>query len=141
MKKLIVSIIVMVMLLTGCAGFTAFLTAMENPILQRTVQYGVIKHLGQYPHHQPEALNVINRLQKAVDQSIEITVHDLETMAIEFIPWHKLSPEDQFFLLGMIADISYLIRQQVGDGILDSEEKIRVRSFLAWIEQAVRFVR
>lgn len=128
----------MLFLLSGCATMWA---VAENPVFQRTVQYGVIKYLSSEPDKQPQALEIVRQLQSYTEQSAELTVYDLEEMTLEAIPWDKLDPADEFLLLGMIADISELLRDQVGDGLLNADDKVKVRAFLGWIEQAVRFAR
>lgn len=134
MRKLM--LIALLLTLTGCATLMA---VAENPVFQRTVQYGVIKYLSSAPDKQPQALEIVQQLQKYTEQSAELTVYDLEEMTLEAIPWDKLDPADEFLLMGMIADISELLRDQVGDGLLEADDKVKVRAFLEWIEQAVRF--
>ena len=139
MKKLVLSMMAGVLFLTGCATLQGFLAATENPILQRTVQYGVVRYLAANPDQQPEAQRVIDEVRKVVDRPAMVTVFELEQVAIEAIPWDKMDPAGQFLLMGLVADIGYYVRQQVGDGMLDEDDKVRVRDFLYWIEQAVRF--
>ncbi len=141
MKKLLLSLMLFAFLLTGCATLQGFIAATENPIFQRTVQYAVIRYLAAEPEKQPEALRIVNELQRHVEGSAQITVFELEDIAIEKIPWDKLNPADQFLIMGMIADISALLREQVGDGVLDEDSRVKARAFLRWIEQAVVFAR
>lgn len=135
----LLSIMAFVLLLTGCATFQGILAASDNPILQRTIQYAVIRHMAANPGHQEEAVRVIEEVRKAIDRPVLVSVGDLKQVAIAEIPWDKMHPADKFFLQELLKDIAAHIEVQVGDGVLDEEDKVRVRDVLTWIEQAVRF--
>ncbi len=125
--------------LAGCAGFHTFLAATGNPVFQRTVQYATIKFLAGDQEKATEAERIVKGIQRHVHQEAEITIYELETLAIESIPWDKLDKADQFVLIEMISDISAMLRERVGDGQLKEEDKVRVNDFLAWILQAIQF--
>ena len=125
--------------LAGCATLTAFLAATEHPVVKATIQYGVIRYLSNDQEKANEAERIVTEIRSYVDQSAQVTVYELEDLALEKIPWGKLNPADQFILMGMVANIADHLRQEVGDGTISGEQKIRVKDFLTWILQAIRF--
>jgi hypothetical protein len=111
----------------------------ENPAFQTAVQYGVVKYLSGQPDQQPRALEIVHYLQKAVDQEAQVTVSEIEDLAIDKIPWSELDLADQFLLRSMIEDIGVHLRERVGDGVLDDGDRVRLKEFLTWIEHAIHF--
>ena len=129
-------VVLLVLPVVGCA--TMWRVA-ENPAFQTAVQYAVIKYLGKNEDKQPQAKAIIQELQQYADQSAQVTVDDLEQEVLNQIPWSKLDQADECLLRQMVAEIADYIREQVGDGVLDKDDKVRLQEFLGWIEQAICF--
>jgi len=134
---LVIWLVAPALLLAGCATMW---TVAQNPIFQRAVEYGVVKYLSAQPDRQPQALQIVQHLQRSVDQSAQVTVTDLENLAMDQIPWARLDMADQYLLRSMIRDIADHLRAQVGDGVLAEDDKVRLKDFLTWMERAIRFV-
>ncbi len=125
--------------MSGCAILPYFVAATQNPIVQTTVKYGIIKYLTNNPEKKSEADRIVSELIATVDRGAVTTLYELEDKVLDIIPWHKLDNADQYILLGMISSISEMIQKQVSDGILSPKDKLTVRSYLEWIQQAIRF--
>ena len=130
-------VLLMLPLVGGCA--TMWRVA-ENPAFQRAVEYGVVKYLSAQPEQQPQALQIVQHLQRSMDQSAQVTVTDLENLALDKIPWAKLGVADQHLLRSMVRDIADHLRAKVGDEVLAADDKVLLKDFLSWMEQAIQFV-
>ena len=111
----------------------------QNPIVQAGVKRAIVGYMYDRPTKAQYAEELILELKAYSDRQETFTVNDLETLSIDFIPWDRMSREDQGFVLDMIAIISDQLRGMVGDGIIDEDKKIKVRQFFDWILQAIRF--
>ena len=129
-------VLLMLPLVGGCA--TMWRVA-ENPAFQSAVQYAVVKFLSGDNDKQSQAQVIVQRLQQYADQSVQVTIDDLEQQVLDQVPWEKLDTADQYLLRDMIADIADYAREQVGDGVLSSDDKVRLQDFLSWVEQAIQF--
>ncbi|MFW6002290.1 MAG: hypothetical protein ACOCQD_03035 [archaeon] len=129
-------VLFMIVSLFGCA--TAWKVA-ENPAFQTTVQYAVIKFLSNDESKQSQAQVIIQKLQQYTDQSAQVTVDDLKQQVTDQVSWKRLDAADQYLLRKMIDDIAEYAQEQVGEGVLSGDDKVRLQEFLDWIEQAINF--
>jgi len=129
-------VLLMLPLLGGCA--TMWRVA-ENPAFQSAVQYAVIKFLSGDKDKQSQALTIVQRVQQYADQSAQVTIDDLERQVLDQVPWGRLDVADQYLLREMIKDIADYAREQVGEGILSGDDRVKLQEFLSWIEQAILF--
>lgn len=139
MKKLVALIFLIPFLFQSCVALTAFTTAVQNPVLQSAVQYGVIKFLSGNQSKISKAEEIVNKLMKFAEQSAQITISDMEKIVMTSIPWEKLDKADQFILMELLEQISQEVRARIGDGLLEEEDKIKVKEFLYWIKKAIEF--
>lgn len=139
MKKLVALIFLIPFLFQSCVALTAFTTAVQNPVLQSAVQYGVIKFLSGNQSKISKAEEIVNKLMKFAEQSAQITISDMEKIVMTSIPWEKLDKADQFILMELLENISQEVRARIGDGLLEEEDKIKVKEFLYWIKKAIEF--
>lgn len=123
-------------LMASCA--TAW-KVVENPIFQSAVQMAIMEYVQKDEIKANEALRIIEELKKHVDASDTITVSDLENKALTEIPWSKLNRRDRLELRGMISAIAAAMRDKVGSGELDGDERVQVLEFFGWIESAMYF--
>ncbi|MFW6122266.1 MAG: hypothetical protein ACOC80_15390 [Petrotogales bacterium] len=129
-------ILFVIVSLFGCA--TAWKVA-ENPAFQTTVQYAMIKFLSNDESKQSQAQVIIQKLQQYTDQSAQVTVDDLKQQVTDQVSWKRLDAADQYLLRKMIDDIAEYAQEQVGEGVLSGDDKVRLQEFLDWIEQAINF--
>lgn len=129
-------ILFVIVSLFGCA--TAWKVA-ENPAFQTTVQYAMIKWLSDDEDKQSQAQIIVQKLQKYADQSAQVTVDDMEQQVMDQVPWERLDTADQYLLREMIKDIAEYAREQVGEGVLSGDDKVKLKEFLSWIENAIHF--
>jgi hypothetical protein len=122
---------------SGCWATVA--TVASNPVFQTTVQYGVMKYLGKNPDKVSPAERIVDSLIKYTSQETELTIKDLEDLVVESIPWEKLEPADQLLLTNLLITVRDQVRERIGDGLLDAEDKVQVLQFLSWIKQAIYF--
>jgi hypothetical protein len=142
MKKIIKNqmlglLFVCMFIFSGCWATVA--TVASNPIFQTTVQYGVMKYLGKNPEKVSPAERIVDSLIKYTEQETELTIKELEDLVVDSIPWDKLDNADQLILTNLLLTIRDLVRERVGDGILDPNDKVQVLTFLHWIKQAIYF--
>lgn len=137
MKKQLSLLVICVLFLSGCWATVA--TVASNPVFQTTVQYGVMKYLGKNPDKVSPAERIVDSLIKYTEQETELSIKDLELLVAEAIPWDKLDQADKLLLFNLLITIRDLVQERVGDGLLDSEDKVQVLQFLHWIKQAIYF--
>ncbi len=137
--KIAIIIVLALLILQGCAVLSFFVAATQNPVVQTTVKYGIVKYLTNNPEKKSEADRIVSELIATVDRGAVTTLYELEGKVLEAVPWHKLDNADQYILLGMISTISEMIQKQVSDGVLSPKDKLTVKSYLEWIQQAIRF--
>lgn len=139
MKKLVALIFLIPFLFQSCVALTAFTTAVQNPVLQSAVQYGVIKFLSGNQNKISKAEEIVDKLMRFAEQSAQITISDMEKIVMTSIPWEKLDKADQFILMELLEQISQEVRARIGDGLLKEDDKIKVKEFLYWIKKAIEF--
>ena len=138
MNKIITLLLLLTLSFSGCTAISALGTAMENPVLHRTVQYATIKYLSGDEEKALEAERIVLEMLRITDQSLHLSISELEQLAIDIIPWEGLHEADQFILKGLLEDMAGLLRERVGDGDLNPEDRVRVQVFLTWVLQAIR---
>lgn len=134
MRNILIGICLLLM--TGCATMW---TVAQNPIVQAGVKSAIVSYMYDRPSKAQYAEELILELKAYADRQETFTVNDLETLSIDWIPWDRMSREDQGFVLDMIGIISDQLRSMVGDGLIAEDEKIKVKQFFDWILQAIRF--
>lgn len=139
MKRLIALVFLIPFLFQSCVALTAFTTAAQNPVLQSAVQYGVIKFLSGDNKKITKAEEIVDKLMKFSEQSADITISQMEKIVMTSISWEKLDKADQFILIELLEKISHEVRDRIGDGLLNEDDKIKVRDFLYWIKKAIEF--
>lgn len=136
-NQMVVFLCVGMFILSGCWATVA--TVASNPVFQTTVQYGVMKYLGKNPDKISPAERIVNSVIEYTEKDTELRIKDLENLVVDSIPWHKLDPADQLLLTNLLITIRDLVRERVGDGLMDENDKIEVLKFLHWIKQAIYF--
>jgi hypothetical protein len=87
MKQLMLVFLCLIpFLFQSCVALTAFTTAIQNPVLQSAVQYGVIKFLSGDDNKISKAEEIVNKLMKFADQSAQLTISDMEKVVMTSIP-------------------------------------------------------
>ena len=133
MRLFIVSI-----LLLALAGCTTLTTIASNPVAQAGVKYAVAKYFVSHPEKASYAEQLVAEIQAKVDRKEVVTVYDIETLAIDSIPWGALSRPDQIIVMDLIAIAGDQLRSMVGDNIIGEDQRIQVRQFFDWILQAIK---
>ena len=132
-----IALYITLLALAGCATLT---TLAGNPIVQTGVKYGIIRLLSDHPDKQPQALAVIKEVRRYSTQEADATIDDLAQRAMEAVPWSRMNLADQIVAQDMILYASNYLKDMVGDGVLEPDQKVAVRDFLLWIENAVKLV-
>lgn len=133
MKKLLA---IMALVFTGCVS--------SNPqshetdlIIKTSVQYASIKYLSDYQDQIAEAKRLVDGIETTLTENPEVTLTHLETVVYDSIPWQDMKPEDKLLLSTLLGEIKYQVGLKVGEGVLDENDMVFARSFLAWIRQAI----
>ena len=121
--------------LAGCATLT---TIASNPVVQMGVKYAVARYFVSQPDKASYAEQLVAEIKAKVDRKEVVTVYDIETLAIDSIPWGALSRPDQIIVMDLIAIAGDQLRIMVGDNIIGEDQRIQVRQFFDWILQAIK---
>ena len=133
MRLFIVSILLFA--LAGCATLT---TIASNPVAQMGVKYAVARYFVSQPDKASYAEQLVTEIKAKVDRKEVVTVYDIETLAIDSIPWDSLSRPDQIIVMDLIAIAGDQLRSMVGDNIIGESQQIKVKQFFDWILQAIK---
>ena len=121
--------------LAGCATLT---TIASNPVVQAGVKYAVARYFVSQPDKASYAETLVTEIKAKVDRKEVVTVYDIETLAIDSIPWGALSKPDQIIVMDLIAIAGDQLRLMVGDNIIGENQQIKVKQFFDWILQAIK---
>ena len=125
----------MLFALAGCATLT---TIASNPIAQMGVKYAVARYFVSQPEKVSYTEQLVTEIKAKVDRKEVVTVYDIETLAIDSIPWDSLSKPDQIIVMDLIAIAGDQLRLMVGDNIIGENQQIKVKQFFDWILQAIK---
>lgn len=125
----------LLMCMAGCATLTAVAT---NPVAQMGVKYAVARYFVSQPDKASYAENLVAEIKAKVDRKEVVTVYDIETLAIDSIPWDSLSKPDQIIVMDLIAIAGDQLRSMVGNNIINEDQQIKVKQFFDWILQAIK---
>ena len=131
MKKVFIALMMFAVLFTGCA------TIDTNPAARITIQYSILRFIGDSPEKQTEALRLVQDIKGYVDQSQEVSIDALAALATEWIPWERLHPADRFLLAEIMIAVSNHLKEQVGSGVIEAEALVELGVFLDWLERAI----
>lgn len=129
-------VVFLVLPFLGCATLQAVST---NPVFQNAVQGAVLEYVLDSEDKQSVGLQIVDKLQAHVDTATTVTVSDLEKKTLQEIPWAELSFKERAELRAMISAIAENLRLEVGKGSLDKDERVRVQTFLNWVDSALHF--
>lgn len=119
--------------LAGCANWQA----VENSALpQAAIQYGTVKFIDNDTDKAAEVQKIAGNLKADFAESADATVENLYARAMQEIPWAKMAPEDEILLRALLVDLKEYLKQKVGDGVLDPDQRLKIEAVLGWIEQA-----
>jgi hypothetical protein len=101
------------------------------------VQYASIKYLSDHQDQIAEAKRLVDEIETTLTENPEVTLTQLENIVIESISWDGMKPEDKLLLSTLLGEIKYQVGQKIGEGVLNENDMVFARSFLAWIRQAI----
>jgi hypothetical protein len=136
MKKLLILMAIVAFMGMGCVS--------SNPqshgtdlIIKTSVQYASIKYLSDHQDQIAEAKRLVDEIETTLTENQEVTLTQLENIVIESISWDGMKPEDKLLLSTLLGEIKYQVGQKIGEGVLNENDMVFARSFLAWIRQAI----
>lgn len=129
MKYLVSMLLTIVVAISGCA------TMQENETLTRAAfEYGTLKVIDGDPDRAERVVDLMDDL--IVIASGDATVEFLSERLRDEIDWGKLSPADTILVNAVINEVSARLQEQVGDGLLDPDQRLQVTQALGWIREA-----
>lgn len=125
--------------LSGCAVLGGAVDkAKENPrAAQLTVQYAtvkVIENSGDITRE--DVLKRVSEARELVEGGPEVTLQRLAEEVRNNINWERLDSADQLLLNAVLAEAEARLRERIGEGIIEAEDRVALLTLFDWIEQA-----
>lgn len=132
-KNFVLTMLTAAVFLSGCA------TMEDNPTLTRAVfEYATLKVIDGDAERADRVVDLMDDLM--VLASGESTVELLDERLREQINWSSLSPADTILVNAVLEEVRMELDRQVGDGLLDPDQQLRVIEVLTWIRNAASWV-
>ena len=132
----IYALLLSMFLLSGCA-----LIQDEDRRLQLTVQYTTMKVIENSSDISAErVVENVQRVRAVLDVQSEVTVTRLMEEVRGNVRWDRLDAADQLLLSAVLEEVEKEMMDRVGEGVVEEEDKIVLRTLLDWVEGAARLL-
>ena len=132
----IYALVLSMFLLSGCA-----LIQDEDRRLQLTVQYTTMKVIENSDDISAQrVVENVRRVRGVLDVQSEVTVTRLMEEVRGNVRWDRLDAADQLLLSAVLEEVEKEMLDRVGEGVVEEEDKIVLRTLLDWVEGAARLL-
>jgi uncharacterized protein YceK len=128
----LISIILLLFILSGCAILTG---TTEEGAKFRT-QYAIAKVIDGDVDKAAKVNRVVSDLRATIGDSPEATVSVLVDYVRGKIDFKGMEPADAILLSQVLNEAEQSLQMKIGDGVLDLEQRVKVKTFLGWVEAA-----
>ena len=130
-RRRIFMVVMAMLVLAGCGTMGSI---GESPVVRIAVQVAVYKYTGGDPDRAARVLAVANDALQILEGDASTTVMGLKATVVERVLSDLTAdPVMRITALTVIDSIALELANRVGDGELDGEKTIRVRTVLNWI--------
>ena len=138
-KKLIIATVAAVAL-SGC---TAIQYGKDNPATAAlAVKSGTlafveqVEPINQRVQRAREVIAVVQYVMSQVDSGTSTTIDDLAQTLRDEISWNDKDAYERLLLDSLVFSVQEKLKNRLGDGVLDEEDRLVVSTVLQWAEQA-----
>ncbi len=131
------AVFVMMIALSACSSVGKFVE--ESPAAaQLTFQYATAKIVDAQQDRAEKVLSAVSDARQYVSGDASVTVEFLYDQAVDRINWDRLDAADQILVKAILQNASERLQREIGAGILDESQELRLLTVLDWIEDAAR---
>lgn len=138
-KKLIIATLAAI----AISGCTAIQYGKDNPeTAALAVKSGTlafveqVEPISQRVQRAREVVAVIRYVMDEVNSSTSATVDGLAQRVRDEIAWNDLDAYERLLLDSLVFSVQEKLKDRLGDGVLDEEDRLVVSTVLEWAEQA-----
>jgi hypothetical protein len=142
MKKMVLLVLLVflggMVMVPGCATTTNVTPIVESPYGQLAIRYAVIRFLADDQEKVGAALRIVEKVHMYVINVEELAIPLLQKEVVGLIAWDNMHPADRYLLESLIELIATDLANKVGADLLDEVNRIRVLTYINWIEDVIR---
>lgn len=116
----------------GCS----FLQSIEPDTKQLAVQYATLKVIDGDSDRAARVVDLVQEGRQYVESGASVTVAALYEGVRDRIDWQSLDPADRILIEAILTRARERLREEIGVGLLDPDQQVKVLTVLDWIEAA-----
>lgn len=133
----ILMVVMMLFALSACSTVSKFVE--ESPATaELTFKYATAKIVDGQTDRVARVLSAVSDARQFLDSEESVTVSFLYDQAVARINWSRLDPADQLLFRAILQNASERLQREIGSGVLDESQELRLLTVLGWIEDAAR---
>jgi hypothetical protein len=135
-RKIVLST-ALVTMLTGCAAVEF---AENNPyVASAAIQAGTVRFISEAETPLKRANNIVavaELAQEQVSESEQTTLSSVSGLVRGFVDWDSLNQYETILLESLISSVEQRLQDDIGAGLLNDQDKVRVNQFMTWVIEA-----
>lgn len=120
------------LLVSGCS----FLQSIEPDTKQLAVQYATLKVIDGDADKAARVVELVQEGRDYVQSDASVSVAALYEGVRDRINWQSLDPADRILVEAILTRARERLRDEIGVGLLDPDQQLKVLTVLDWIEAA-----
>lgn len=122
---------------SACSTLEDFVT--DSPATaELTFKYATAKIIDADVERADRVLSAVADAREFVGSDESVTVSFLYEQAVARVDFERLDPADAILIRAVIQNASERLQREVGGGVLNGEQEIRLLTILDWVESAAR---
>lgn len=132
MKNLLITIALSLgVILSGCAILE------ENPSTAKlTIQVAVLKIIDGDSDRADRVVEIAQKARFHVSSDSSVTIEAIDGEIRRHIRWDTLGAAEKLLVNAILDEAKQRLQDEIGAGLLDADQKVKVITVLDWIEQA-----
>lgn len=134
---LMIPLLLLALALPGCETLTKALDHAEEHAqgTEFVVKYGILKYTGRHPGRAQSVYDYVKRVEAGLENE-SVTVGALDEYLRGAVNWENLDMADQLAADTMLKWLNGYLQEQIGDGLISSEDRVRLSVGAQWVKDA-----
>lgn len=134
MKKIALLVAVFIAtFLSGCASSPKDWFKPDNPVAEITIQAATLKYIDGESEKAQGLLSFANQAKGYLEGSPQARAAEAVVILKSFIPWEKLSEEEQLLATAAFGVIQVELEKRIEEGGLNEDARLYLSDILNWV--------
>lgn len=120
------------LVLAGCS----FVETLQPDTKRLAVTYATAKIIDTNADRAARVLDLVEQGRAFIESDAEVSIDALYSGVMDRIEWQKIDPADRILIEEILKNARERLKDEIGIGLLQPDERVKVVKVLDWIESA-----